>query len=111
MLPLRLRAALYGVLASDPAVHFDPLVSDFAGQTGVAFYTYQEGYLKEEIVINPVTYAYMGQMDVAVRSHNLPTAINNGVASGPVIHIRKGQVVGEFAVLQFGIVQRPGQVP
>ena len=29
-LPLKLRASLYGVLASDPAVHFDPHVNDFA---------------------------------------------------------------------------------
>lgn len=111
VLPLRLRAALYGVLASDPAVHFDPSVTNFAGQSGVAFYTYQEGYLKQEIVINPRTYAYMGEKDVAFRAHSLPEAVSNGVASGPVIHIRKGQVVGEFAVLEFGVVPRAGQVP
>jgi hypothetical protein len=111
VLPLKLRASLYGVLASDPAVHFDPRVADFAGQTGVAFYTYQEGYLKQELVINPRTYAFMGRRDVAYRSRNLPEAINNGVASGPTIHIRKGQVTGEFAVLESGIVQHAGQVP
>jgi hypothetical protein len=111
VLPLRLRATLYGVLASDPAVHFDPRVTDFAGQTGVAFYTRQEGYLKIEIVINPRTYAYLGDRYVAYRAHDLPAAVNNGVPSGPYLHIRKGQVTGEEAVLQSGIVARAGQVP
>jgi hypothetical protein len=111
VLPLRLRAALYAVLASDPAVHFDPRVTDFAGQAGVAFYTRQEGYLNVEIVINPRTYAYLGDRYVAYRARSLPAAVNNGVPSGPYLHIRKGQVTGEEAVLQSGIVARAGQVP
>ena len=31
--------------------------------------------------------------------------------SGPYLHIRKGQITGEEAVLQSGIVARAGQVP
>jgi hypothetical protein len=111
VLPLKLRASLYGVLASDPAVHFDRRVTDFAGQTGVAFYTRQEGYLSIEIVINPRTYAYMGDRYVAYRARNLPSAVNNGVPSGPYIHVSKGQVTGETAVLESGIVAHAGQLP
>jgi hypothetical protein len=111
VLPLKLRASLYGVLASDPAVHFDRRVTDFAGQTGVAFYTHQEGYLTIEIVINPRTYAYMGDRYVAYRAHNLPSAINNGTPSGPYIHINKGQITAETAVLASGIVAHAGQLP
>jgi len=62
-------------------------------------------------VINPRTYAYMGHRDVAYRSRNLPAAVNNRVPSGPYIHIRKGQVTGEDAVLKSGIVQHAGQLP
>ena len=111
VLPLRLRASLYGVLASDPAVHFDARVTDFAGQAGVAFYARQEGYLSIEIVINPRTYAYMGDRYVAYRARNLPSAVNNGVPSGPYIHVNKGQVTGETAVLESGIVAHAGQLP
>ena len=107
----KLLAALYGVLANDPAVHFDPRVTDFAGQTGVAFYTYQEGYLKEEIVINPKTYAYMGDRYVTYRAHDLPAAVSNGIPSGPYTHFKKGQITGEEAVLDYGIVAHRGQVP
>lgn len=110
VLPVKLRAGLYGVLARDPAVHFDPRVADFAGQTGVAFYTYQEGYLKVEIVINPRTYAYLGEKDVAYRARSLPAVVNNGVPSGPYIHVKQGQITGEDAVLASGIVRHAGQV-
>jgi hypothetical protein len=111
VLPIKLRASLYGVLASDPAVRFDGHVTDFAGQPGVAFYTRQEGYLSIEIVINPRTYAYMGDRYVAYRAHDLPAVVNNGVTSGPYTHVKQGQITGERAVLESGIVAQAGQLP
>jgi hypothetical protein len=104
ILPPRLLAALYGVLARDPAVHFERSVTDLAGRTGVGFSTVQDGYLKEQIVINPRTYAYMGYVDIAVKAHT-------SVALDGTARIRKGQVLGWQALLGSGIVQRPGQVP
>jgi hypothetical protein len=104
VLPPRLLAALYGVLASDPGVHFERSVTDLDGRTGVGFSTVQEGYLKEQIVVNPKTYAYMGYVDVAVRAHT-STALD-GTA-----HFHKGQVLGWQAMLASGIVAKPGQLP
>jgi hypothetical protein len=104
VLPPRLLAGLYGVLARDPAVRFDRSVTDLAGQTGAGFYTVQEGYLKEEIVINPRTYAYMGYQDVAIRAHT-------SVGTDMTAHFHKGQVLGWEARLASGIVQRAGQLP
>jgi hypothetical protein len=104
VLPPRLLAALYGVLASDPGVHFERSVTDLAGRTGVGFSTVQEGYLKEQIVINPKTYAYMGYVDVAVRAHT-STALD-GTA-----HFHKGQILGWQAMLASGIVARAGELP
>ena len=104
VLPPRLLAALYGVLARDPAVHFERSVTDLAGRTGVGFSTVQEGYLEKQIVINPGTYAYMGYVDVAVRAHT-STGLD-GTA-----HFRRGQVLGWEALIGSGIVQRPGELP
>jgi len=104
VLPPRLLAALYGVLARDPAVHFERSVTDLAGRTGVGFSTVQDGYLKEQIVINPKTYAYMGYVDVAIRAHS-STGLD-GTA-----HFRVGQILGWEALLGSGIVQHPGQLP
>jgi hypothetical protein len=104
VLPPRLLAALYGVLASDPGVRFERSVTDLAGRTGVGFSTVQEGYLKEQIVVNPTSYAYMGYVDVTVRAHT-STALD-GTA-----HFHKGQVLGWQAMLASGIVAHPGQLP
>ena len=104
VLPPRLLAALYGVLARNPGVRFERSVTDLAGRTGVGFSTVQEGYLKEQIVINPKTYAYMGYVDVAVRAHS-STGLD-GTA-----HFRMGQILGWEALLGSGIVQHPGQLP
>ena len=104
VLPPKLLAALYGVLANDPVVHFERSVTDLAGRTGVGFYTVQEGYLKEQIVVNPKTYAYLGYLDVTVKAHT--SIANDGTAHFPV-----GKVLGSQALLASGIVQRPGQLP
>jgi hypothetical protein len=104
VLPPRLLAGLYGVLARDPAVRFERSVTDLAGRSGVGFSTVQEGYLEEQIVINPRTYAYMGYVDVAVRAHT-----SRGLDG--TAHFRRGQVLGWEALLGSGIVQRPGQLP
>ena len=104
VLPPRLLAGLYGVLARDPGVRFERSVTDLAGRTGVGFSTVQEGYLKEQIVINPKTYAYMGYVDVAVRAHS-STGLD-GTA-----HFHKGQILGWEALLGSGIVRHPGQLP
>jgi hypothetical protein len=64
----------------------------------------QEGYLKEEIVIHPRTYAYMRYQDVAVRAH---TSVGTDMTS----HFHKGQVLGWEVRLASGIVQRAGQLP
>jgi len=104
VLPPRLLAALYGVLARDPAVHFERSVTDLAGRTGVGFSTVQDGYVKEQIVINPRTYAYMGYVDVVVRAHT-------SVGLDGTAHFRRGQILGWEALLRSGIVSRPGQIP
>ncbi len=104
VLPPRLLAGLYGVLARDPVVHFERSVTDLAGRSGVGFCTVQEGYLEEQIVINPRTYAYMGYVEVAVRAHT-STGLDG------TEHFRRGQVLGWEAMLASGIVQRPGQLP
>lgn len=103
VLPPRLNAALYAVLARLPGVHYEPSVADFAGQRGLGFYMIQEGYLKVEIVINPKTYAYLGTKWVAVRAH---TETEQG---GPTVHFAPGHVLGWAAVLKSGIVQHAGQ--
>jgi hypothetical protein len=106
-----LAAALYGVLAITQGVRFDR-ATDLAGRHGVGLYMRSDGtgtelpggWLKEEIVINPVTYAYLGYLDVATAAHTF-------TGSDETRHVSAGQVLGWAALLRAAIVNRPGQVP
>jgi len=100
----QLYAGFYGVLASLPNVRFDRSVADIAGRKALGLYTVQEGYLKDEIMINSTTYAYMGEQYVALRAHT-------DVGTDGTEHIKKGQILGWSALLDYGIVNNPGQLP
>lgn len=105
VLPPRLQAGLYGVLARDPAVHFHPSVTDYAGRRGAAFSaSLDNGHTEDLIVVSTRTYAYMGGEEVALRAFT--QTLNDGTH-----HYRKGQVLAINAVLNAGIVQRAGQRP
>ncbi|MEU7001555.1 hypothetical protein [Nonomuraea sp. NPDC046570] len=69
VLPLKLRAAMYGAMAKIPGVRYEPRSTDLAKRSGVTLYRLHAGYLRDEIFINPKTYAYMGYRTLAVRSH------------------------------------------
>lgn len=103
VLPPKLYAALYGVLTRLPGVHFDA-ATDLAGRAGIGLYMVEEGYFKQEIVINPHSYAYMGYEDVAIRDHA-------DIGTDGTRYIHRGQVLGWQALLASGIVGRPGQLP
>lgn len=103
-LPPRLNAALYGVLASLPWVRFEPSVTDLAGQTGVGLAIVEEGYIRQIIIINPASYAFMGEKAVAIRAHV-------SVALDGTLHVKKGQVLGWWALQRSGIVRHAGQLP
>lgn len=103
-LPARFQAELYGVLASLPGVGFDRSVTDAAGQRGIGLYVIQDG-LKQEVIINPRTYAYMGLLWVATETRTVYGT------SPAVFHQRKGSVQASNAILGSGIVTTAGQLP
>ena len=103
LIPPKLEAALYRVLQQLPGVHFET-AADLAGRTGLGFWRVGEGYLRQELVINPVTYGFMGFEDVAVADHAL-------VGTDGTRYVKKGHVMGWGAVLGLAIVHKPGQLP
>lgn len=84
--PPRVAASLYGVLAKLHEVRLDRSVTDAAGRKGIGLYMTQEGRIKAEIVIDPKTYAYLGQQQIS-----------------------KGRRLSSDAVVAWGTVDRPGQ--
>jgi len=102
-IPPKLAATMYRVLQRLPGVHFES-GTDLAGRTGLGLYMVIDGWYKQELVINPLTYTYMGEKSVAVTAHK-------SVATDGTRYIRKGQVLGWDALLELAIVQHPGQLP
>jgi len=97
----RLSAALYGVLAQLPSVHLGH-ARDLAGQPVLSLYQTEEGYLQREIFVNPVTYAYAGQLETAIRAHTV-SGLDGSVS------IRAGEILADDAVVTTRIVDRPGE--
>jgi hypothetical protein len=102
-IPPKLDAAMYRILASLPGVHFDP-ATDLAGRPGMGFYKAFDGWYKQELVIDPATYACMGDETVAIKAHT-------AVATDGTRYIKKGQVLGWEALLRIAVVRRAGQIP
>jgi hypothetical protein len=102
-IPPKLAATMYRVLRLLPGVHFEA-GTDLAGRSGIGLYMVIDGWYKQELVINPDTYTFMGAKTVAVKAHV-------DVATDGTRHIRKGQVLGWQALLESAIVRHPGQLP
>ncbi|NUW45139.1 CU044_5270 family protein [Nonomuraea rhodomycinica] len=100
VLPARIRAAMYGALARIPGVRYEKGASDLAGRPGVTLYRVGSGYLRDEIFIDPETYAYLGYRTVVVRDHE-----DHGST------VRKGQILGWDAQLKGAIVDKAGARP
>ncbi|MFI7705851.1 CU044_5270 family protein [Nonomuraea sp. NPDC049480] len=98
VLPPRLRAAMYGAMARIPGVTYAPRASDLARRKGVALYRIHGGYLRDDIFIDPQTYAYLGYRTMAVRDHddNFST-------------VKKGQIMNWEALLETAIVAEAGR--
>ena len=100
--PPKLAATMYRLLQELPGVRFDS-ATDLAGRTGLGFYLVI-GYYKQELVVNPLTYAFMGEEAIAVQAHQI-------VGTDGSFNIRKGQVLGWIALLDIAIVRHLGQLP
>ena len=62
----------------------------------------QQGYLKEEIFINPATYAYAGQQTLAIRDHT-STGLDG------TLHIHQGELLSDNAIMSSAIMDQPGE--
>jgi hypothetical protein len=96
------QAELYAVLVSLPGVGFAGEATDAVGRRGIGLYLVHDGRL-DAVVVNPRTYIYMGGVSIAVRGGQSYDALLANPDSGTVLE--------STAILNSGIVSRPGQVP
>jgi hypothetical protein len=100
VLPSKLNAAFYGVLARLGSVHLGH-ITDLAGRHVLSLYNVHQG-LKTSILVNPTTYTYAGQQIVVVSDRT-----KSGLDGS--LHLKKGQLLNDTAVLVSKIVNGPGE--
>jgi hypothetical protein len=98
----RFQAELYAVLVSLPGVGFARRAVDAAGRPGIGLYLVHDGRL-DAVIVNPRSYVYMGGVSIAVEGGQSYDALLANPDSGTVLE--------STALLNSGIVSRPGQVP
>jgi len=100
-LPARLRAAMYGAMAGIPGVRYEATSSDLLERPGVTLYHVLDGYLRDEIFIDPETYEYLGYRTIVVKNHDDP----------PFGTMRKGEIHHWDALAEAAFVGKAGQRP
>jgi len=100
------QAAIYQALPTIPGVRLQPDAVDAAGRHGVAFARMNGGRVREEIILDPETYQYLGWRRVAVKDF-----VDKGstIAGRKNPHIAAGTVLEWQARTAVAIVDRPGQ--
>lgn len=99
VLPPRLNAALYGVLARLKVVHLER-VRDNAGRKVLGLYRIKDG-TKESILIDPVDYRYVGQKRIMVADHS-------SRGDDGALNLNKGDLLADEAILVSKIVNTAG---
>lgn len=100
-LPPAQTAAAYRAMARIPGVTVDRTAEDGTGHKAVSVSFVIEGWAKDEILLDPSTYAYRGHRTTIVQDHTMP---DGG-------RFLKGTVESQSVRLAAGVVDRPGQRP
>jgi len=98
VMPPALTAELYRALGNIPGVTINRHATDIAGRVGIGFkiaIPADEGGGFDELILNPETFALMGQQ----------------LTLGPAAGAKAGQIVGGVAILKSALVSGPGRMP
>ncbi|MFD0852793.1 hypothetical protein ACFQ07_11185, partial [Actinomadura adrarensis] len=103
VLPPKHEAATYRALKMIPGV---TLVrkADAAGRPAIGLARVAEGWLHQEVLLDPETYTYLGERSIAIKDHRI-----DGLDLKATI--RKGTLQLLEVRLEAGIVDKPGQRP
>ncbi|SNR36783.1 CU044_5270 family protein [Actinomadura mexicana] len=101
VLPPAQTAAAYRAMAKIPGVTVNRTAMDGAGHKAVSVSFLIEGWAKDEILLNPITYAYQGHRTTVARDHTMP---DGG-------RFLKGAVESQSIRLAAGVVDHPVQRP
>jgi len=105
--PSGVQAAIYQALSRIPGVQLQRDAVDAAGRHGVAFARINDGRVREEIILDPRTYQFLGWRRIAVKGF-----VDRGsTTAGRHPRVTKGTILESQARTAAAIVDRPGQRP
>ncbi|MBO2450113.1 CU044_5270 family protein [Actinomadura barringtoniae] len=119
IMPPKVNAALFRALAKIPGVRIEKNITDLAGRPGIAV-TRDSDIGREELILDPRTYDFMGSRTVATRDRTITSAgaPKGGSPQGAKPPSRRlgestevqhvGQVLINIAYLPSKVVDKPG---
>ncbi|MFC4906036.1 CU044_5270 family protein [Actinomadura gamaensis] len=102
--PPKVQAAIFRAMRSIPGGTLVNGVRDAAGRPAIAIGWTTEGWLREEVLLDPKSYAYLGERAVAGQRHEMESA------KGTVV-VPKGAVQRVELRTRAGVVDAPGLLP
>ncbi|MFG2003943.1 CU044_5270 family protein [Spirillospora sp. NPDC048911] len=103
--PPKLEAAIFRAISALPGVTLDRRSVDLIGRPAITVGRIVEGYLRTEVMIDPNTYAYLGERIVVIKDHaSSGTDGTWSTKTGAVLNLETRTASGRF-------VDRPGEVP
>ena len=107
LVPPRQEAAVYRAMAKIPGVTLDKKTVDVAGRPALAVSTVIEGYVRQEVLLDRASYAYLGERSVVTKDHTG----EGGTGEHGTWTVKKGTIDVFSVRVAAGFVDRPGQRP
>ena len=104
VVPPVVEAAIFRWLARQPDVQIDQNAANLDGRPAIALTFHQEGYLKQDLLFDPTTYAMIGERLVAFADHVAESL-------DATRHIKAGDVFRLEVRGRSGIVDKVGDLP
>lgn len=107
LLPPWTEAAIFRAMKKIPGVTLVDKAADAAGRPAIALGMIIEGWLHEEVMLDPKSYAYLGERVISIKGHEM-----RGVGSNPNVvtgYVKKGILQNLTVRTAVGIVDRPGR--
>jgi hypothetical protein len=107
LVPPRQEAAVYRAMAKIPGVTLERRTVDVAGRPALAVSRIVEGYLRQEVLLDRTSYAYLGERSVVVKDHTGDA----GTGGNGTWKVEKGTIDVFSVRLAAAFVDEPGQRP
>jgi hypothetical protein len=105
LLPPRTEAAIFRAMKKIPGVTLVDNAAD--ARPAIALGRTTEGWLHEEVLLDPKSYAYLGERAISIKGHT-----SRGVGDNPTAmpeYVKKGVLQNLTVRTAAGIVSAPGQ--